>query len=186
MRRVADPQTLKALAHPLRVRLLGSLRTDGPQTASELGRRFDESSGSTSYHLRVLAAHDFIEEDPEQPNARDRRWRARHDYTAWRNRDFDDDPVGSEAARFMRRRQLDNVVAATERFESERAEWGPDWDDASGHSDYAVRLRPEAAAELRRRFKELVDSYADDTATSEDAEIVRIYLAAFPVRDTRY
>ena len=47
--------TLRALTHPLRTRLLGALRVDGPATASELGRRFGESSGATSYHLRRLA-----------------------------------------------------------------------------------------------------------------------------------
>lgn len=103
---VTDPQALKAIAHPLRLRLLGSLRMDGPQTASELGRRFDESSGSTSYHLRVLAKHGFITEDADQPNARDKRWRARHAYTKWNDADFDD-PVGSAAAQVMRDHQLD-------------------------------------------------------------------------------
>lgn len=43
-----DAESLKALAHPLRARLLTALRLEGPATASALGRRFDETSGSTS------------------------------------------------------------------------------------------------------------------------------------------
>ena len=54
---VTDVRALRALAHPLRSRLLGQLRLNGPATASRLGRVVGESSGSTSYHLRQLAAY---------------------------------------------------------------------------------------------------------------------------------
>ncbi len=46
---VNDVRALRALAHPLRNRLLGLLRLDGPSTATLLGKRLVESSGSTSY-----------------------------------------------------------------------------------------------------------------------------------------
>ncbi|HZB35626.1 MAG TPA: helix-turn-helix domain-containing protein, partial [Gaiellaceae bacterium] len=60
-KQVEDLETLRAFVHPLRNRLLGALRIDGPATASELARRFDESSGATSYHLRQLARYGFVE-----------------------------------------------------------------------------------------------------------------------------
>jgi len=183
VKEVTDPQALKALAHPLRLRLLGSLRMDGPQTASELGRRFDESSGSTSYHLRVLAKHDFIAEDTNQPNARDKRWRAQHAYTKWNDADFDD-PVGAAAAQTMRDHQLDNVVNASRRFEGERDAWGEDWSGAAGHSDYAIRLSPQRLRRLRSRFLELIEEEREHG--DDDSPLVRVYLSAFPVNDTEY
>jgi DNA-binding transcriptional ArsR family regulator len=51
---------LKALSHPLRVRLLATLRESGPATATELATLLDTDSASTSYHLRVLAQHGFV------------------------------------------------------------------------------------------------------------------------------
>jgi DNA-binding transcriptional ArsR family regulator len=57
-----DVTAVRALAHPLRLRMLDLLRFDGPATATMLARRLGESSGSTSYHLRQLARHGFIEE----------------------------------------------------------------------------------------------------------------------------
>jgi DNA-binding transcriptional ArsR family regulator len=69
-----DPASLKALAHPLRVELFHAL-AEGPATASQLARRFDESSGATSYHLRQLARFGFIEEDLDRGDGRDRWWR---------------------------------------------------------------------------------------------------------------
>src|SRR4051812_34521811 len=76
--RVTDVRALRALAHPLRNRLLGQLRVNGPATASRLGRAIGESSGSTSYHLRQLAAYGFVEEVEGRGTARERWWRARH------------------------------------------------------------------------------------------------------------
>jgi DNA-binding transcriptional ArsR family regulator len=64
---------VRAAAHPLRLRLLEVLR-EGPATASRLARRLGESSGATSYHLRVLAKHGLIEED-ERRGGRERWWR---------------------------------------------------------------------------------------------------------------
>ena len=69
-----EVDALKALAHPLRVRLFSELSSFGPATASALGARLGESSGSTSYHLRQLEKHGFVREDPERGNARDRWW----------------------------------------------------------------------------------------------------------------
>src|SRR5205085_2756191 len=48
---LTDPGALRALAHPLRIRLLGLLREDGPGTATTLARVVGESTGDTSYHL---------------------------------------------------------------------------------------------------------------------------------------
>ena len=45
---------LKALAHPLRVQILGLLRTYGPATATGLAARLGLTSGALSYHLRQL------------------------------------------------------------------------------------------------------------------------------------
>ena len=78
-RNIDDAQLLRAMAHPLRLRLYGSLVKDGPATASELARRLDESSGATSYHLRMLAKYGFIEDDRERNRGRERAQQGRRD-----------------------------------------------------------------------------------------------------------
>jgi DNA-binding transcriptional ArsR family regulator len=72
--RPMDAAQLRALAHPLRLQLLEVLGSEGPATASQLGRRLGESSGATSYHLRALHRAGMVEE-AEQRNARERWWR---------------------------------------------------------------------------------------------------------------
>ena len=70
------PEALKAFAHPLRMAMYDYLSEHGAATASQLGRRLGESSGQTSYHLRQLERHGFVEDDPAHPRGRDRWWRA--------------------------------------------------------------------------------------------------------------
>ncbi|MDR6868415.1 DNA-binding transcriptional ArsR family regulator [Microbacterium resistens] len=72
--RTLDARALKALAHPLRVRIFDLLAERGPQTASSLATLVGETSGATSYHLRALAAHDLIREVPGRGTARERWW----------------------------------------------------------------------------------------------------------------
>jgi DNA-binding transcriptional ArsR family regulator len=181
-RYVSDVAALKAIAHPLRVRLLGALRMDGPATASELARRFNESSGATSYHLRQLARFGYVEDDPEQPNARDRRWRAAHQYTSWSDADLAGDPEGAEAARWMRERQRAFAARVATAFDDARDSWSAEWQRAAGQNDLAARLTPASLTELTERVQALAEEYAARDAGAPEAEQVVIYLAGFPVR----
>src|SRR3954453_13777813 len=78
---VPDPTALKALAHPVRLRMLGMLRVDGPATATQLAVRLGLKSGGTTHPLRQLAQYGFIEEAPHA-SRRDRWWRASHELTS--------------------------------------------------------------------------------------------------------
>ena len=69
--RKATRAEARALAHPVRLRLIELLR-EGSSTASRLGRELGESSGSTSYHLRALARAGLIEDDPDGGRGRER------------------------------------------------------------------------------------------------------------------
>lgn len=72
--RKLDLESLKALAHPLRVKILDTLSTYGAFTASGLAERLGESSGATSYHLRQLEKHQFVREVAGKGTARERWW----------------------------------------------------------------------------------------------------------------
>jgi DNA-binding transcriptional ArsR family regulator len=77
--RVSNAQELRALAHPLRLRLLEELVVNDPAidtaTATELAERVGESPANCSWHLRQLAKYGYIEEAPGGVG-RERRWRA--------------------------------------------------------------------------------------------------------------
>ncbi|MFT4228277.1 winged helix-turn-helix domain-containing protein [Micropruina sp.] len=73
--RILGSEALKAFAHPLRMSLYAELQRRGPATASQLARALGESSGQTSYHLRQLERHGFVEDDPGHAGGRERWWR---------------------------------------------------------------------------------------------------------------
>lgn len=182
-----DPRSLRALAHPLRVRLLGALREYGPATASALGGRLGESSGATSYHLRQLAAAGLVAEVPERGTARERWWRAAHRGTR----------VDS-VAEFLThpdpevRGALGTLLYAQAAAHAEQLgawlgsmqEWPARWQEASDVSQYTLKLTPGLTRELGERVHALIDSYRDrateDEPDAEDAAQVRIHLHAFP------
>ncbi|HEX8086737.1 MAG TPA: helix-turn-helix domain-containing protein [Solirubrobacteraceae bacterium] len=184
VRRVTEPQDLRALAHPLRLRLLGALRLDGPATASDLARRFGVSSGLTSYHLRALAERGFVEDDPERSGegGRERWWRASHDATEWHVPPPEDDPV-EHAGRVEASRAL-NVEAARMygRWLEKVAVREPDlderWRGASAGGDRWMKLTPDQLRRLSADLQALVERYAAEE--SEDGERVGILYAAFP------
>src|SRR5690348_3900061 len=79
-----DARQVRVLAHPLRARLLGRLRLDGPATATKLAEALATNTGATSYHLRQLAQAGLVLEDPDAGHGRERWWRAAHDVSSWR------------------------------------------------------------------------------------------------------
>src|SRR6516164_10072494 len=89
VKRMTDPRALRALAHPLRLSLLGMLRTEGPLTATQAGELLGESSASCSFHLRQLAKYGLVEETGGG-QGRERPWRATAMYTSWP--DYAEDP----------------------------------------------------------------------------------------------
>ena len=73
-REVRDVEELRALAHPVRQRILRHLRQAGPATSTTLARDLRENSGIMSYHLRLLAQHDFVREVAGRGQGRERWW----------------------------------------------------------------------------------------------------------------
>lgn len=61
-RQITDAQTMRALAHPVRLALLDALRRDGEITATRAAELLGESPGNMSWHLQTLAKYGFIEE----------------------------------------------------------------------------------------------------------------------------
>ncbi len=147
---VDDIDMLKAIAHPLRMKMLGSLRADGPATASELGRRFGESSGSTSYHLRQLERFGFIEEDATQPSARERRWVASHQMTSFPTK-LADSEGGRSLFEVVRRQQLELLQEGLATLTEVRRGFG--------HSDYVVQLDPDDLESLGEDIEAVIDRY---------------------------
>ncbi|GAA3143335.1 MULTISPECIES: ArsR/SmtB family transcription factor [Nonomuraea] len=73
---MADLGAAKALANPLRQRILRELELLGEATSTTLAARLGVTTGGTSYNLRILAEHGFVEEVPERARGKERWWRS--------------------------------------------------------------------------------------------------------------
>ncbi len=72
-----EPDQLKALAHPMRQRLLFELLAREHARAADLAHATGEPANSVSFHLRTLAKAGLIVEAPELArDKRDRVWRS--------------------------------------------------------------------------------------------------------------
>ena len=58
---INDPRLIKALAHPLRVRILSILETRDMASPNEMADELGVSLGVLSYHVRRLLALGFLE-----------------------------------------------------------------------------------------------------------------------------
>lgn len=155
---LTDPKALRALAHPVRIRLLGLLRREGPLTASEAGRRLGESSGSASYHLRQLERFGLVEE-AEGATGRTRPWRATALYTSWPN--VAATPELADAAGAFERIVVARYVERLERWLERRRADPPEWQDAAALGDSLLYLTVDELARLRDELQSLADPYLE-------------------------
>ena len=183
---VTDVRALRALAHPLRNRLLGQLRLHGPATASQLGRAVGESSGSTSYHLRQLAQYGFVEEVEGQGTARERWWRARHRMTSWQPSDIEGQEGGAEVEDELLRMQLDVRGRVLRAWQTQRHELDAAWTAAASLNDHVLRLRPDQsralADELNAVLARWMAAHPSDVP-AEGTELVAVLSDVVPVKE---
>ena len=75
---LSDPRVLRAIAHPVRNRILDELGASGPTRAADIARELGIPANQASFHLRQLAKYGLVEEAPEEArDKRDRVWRRR-------------------------------------------------------------------------------------------------------------
>ncbi len=153
-----DPAAFRALTHPVRIKLVGLLRREGPLTASEAGRRLGESSGSTSYHLRQLARFGLVEEDGGG-RGRERPWRATSLFTSWPN--VPESEELAEASLLLDRLVVMQHLEKIERWFERRADEPPEWGEAASFGDTLLYLDVEELAALRDALRALSEPYLE-------------------------
>lgn len=155
-----DPVSLRGLAHPLRVRILGVLREHGPANATSLSERLGQSTGATSYHLRQLASYGFIVEDTESGRGgRERWWKAAHQGTFLDEEVARHSPETTEAyARAIASQYTERI----DRWLNEATSMPPEWSPAATLSDWRFRLTPAEAKQLHDAIFELVERFRRD------------------------
>ncbi len=177
---LTDPDVLDALAHPVRIDVLGYLISAGPATASACARAVGDTPSNCSYHLRTLARHGLVE-PVDSDDRRQRPWRAT--ITG-----FTLDPDANPRTRASRSAAavLSASVALEQRLVREylsHRDAVPDvWRQADFAGSYTLRVTPDELRELRDQIDGLLRPLIAPVRESAppDAELVHVNVFAFP------
>ena len=154
---VHDPRVLRAIAHPVRVRVLDELGAAGPSRAADIARTLGIPANQASFHLRQLAKYGLVVEAPEAArDGRDRVWRAAHDEGLTINtRELSAAPGGPAAVAVFRR-----SAAATAHDVVRRAYEEPHAPGARSVISHAVlRLTPDEVTALNVELGDVISAW---------------------------
>ncbi|MCG2621744.1 helix-turn-helix domain-containing protein [Arthrobacter sp. I2-34] len=186
---VVGAAALKALAHPLRIRLLEELSRYGAQTASGLATRLGESSGSTSYHLRQLAKHGLVREVRDRGTARERWWERPPGPLVVATPGLATSPATRTAARLVSREfERGRAQALAEFMDHGVDQLDPQWTEAAIISTSSLHLTVEQLREVSEKAERYVRSLAGQYPNEPGAEgtlPVQLHLNVFPLMDGR-
>jgi len=158
---VHDPKILRAIAHPVRNRILTELTASGSMRAADLARELDIPANQASFHLRQLAKYGLVEEDPEAArDKRDRVWRPTSELGLMvRLDDLEQQPGGKAASAVFRQNAASWGHAVVE-----AAYNGPrDPETLRTVNESAVRLTQEEAGQLAGELDAVVASWIKRT-----------------------
>jgi len=182
---ITDPRALRALAHPIRLDLMGLLRRGEPLTATQAGERIGESAASCSFHLRQLAKYGLVEE-AGGGRGRERPWRATAISTEWaaRGADEETDAAGTLLSRVVVERYFQNAIAWLDRRGSE----DPEWIEAGAISDALVYMTTAELRELDEKIRALLEPFLrrleDAEPVAAGARLVSVIALGFPLPES--
>jgi DNA-binding transcriptional ArsR family regulator len=185
------PEALRALAHPLRIRILDLLPSHGPLTASRLGEIVGESSRSTSYHLRQLAKHGLVREVEGKGTARERWWeRTPGGFSI--SSAGKDSPAGRQTAEavnteFLRLRH-ERVMSFVRAGHDADEETLTSWLGATTFTTANKWATPEQMAAIVQAWERFTAEHIDPLSSHEGepgAVPVEIHFDVFPTVDAR-
>ena len=182
---LTDAASMRVLAHPTRLRLLGLLRERGPQTAAQLGDVVDEAPGTVSYHLGKLASIDLIQPaEPQSADRRERWWQATTSVTSWEPADLLDDPDQLAASAALQRQIAHTYAARYVEYVDESPTLPREWVAAAASGDRSLRLTSAELAALRADLESVVARWLDasaahDPAADDGAEPVTVVYQAY-------
>ncbi|GAA3872791.1 helix-turn-helix domain-containing protein [Leifsonia kafniensis] len=184
--RQLDMESLKALAHPLRVKILDTLSTYGDFTASGLAERLGESSGSTSYHLRQLERHGFVREVTGKGTGRERWWARMPGAINLDSDELFDSPANRAVTKTVVREFERSRSGLLSDFQDRGLDVLPhEWLVGSVVSTMSLKLTTEQLKEVSKQWDLFVEAHIDQYRgqTGPHLRPVQIHFNAFPVVD---
>lgn len=177
-RNITDPKALRALAHPLRWKLLEFIGREGTATATQCAQETGESVANCSYHLNTLAKYHYVEQ-AEGGQGREKPWRLVSQSQSWNDASDDkDEALAAQAASIA---FLDHAFTQIrERTLAINLEPG-EWRDVLGINNSNDYLTAAEVQELREAVLELMSKFEDrrqdPSKRPEGARFVNLFIS---------
>lgn len=143
---VNDPLALRALAHPVRLKLSALVGREGTLTAADAARQLGISQALASHHLHQLAKYGFVE-PAESEDQRARPWKL----TATSSRFVDDQPGARAAQDVLERYVVEQAGHQLAQWQQRREEVDDGrWIELTDVANGVVYLTLEEMAEFRQ------------------------------------
>ena len=184
---LTDPRAMRAYAHPVRMALIGLLRTQGPLTATQAAEQLGESSGTCSFHLRQLAKYGFVEQ-VQGADARERPWRVVH--TSYSAEGIEEQAGGPAAMAVLEQVTAERAVEDLIEWHERRGEWSEGWRSHTGVGRSTLYLTEQEAIQLTDAMDALLGEFAeqrplDDIASRPEGSVpVEFTLIVVPRKST--
>ena len=183
---ISDPDTLKAIANPIRLALLEALLT-GPLTATEAAKEIGETPTTCSFHLRMLARYGFVEETGGG-KGRARPWRRIS--TGWTIPPESDDPDFVDSTRQAHAVMLDRYFTRARRAILGLSLETPQWRNAIIGEESMFLVTAEELAEFKEAFERMQQSFIERWAPRREgkaeaphgARVIEVLLFGVPVQ----
>ena len=189
-REITDVRVIAALAHPVRVQILGYLLVNGARTATECAVVAGATPSACSYHLRHLERFGLVERADDagpgevgnrQSDGRERRWRTTATGFSFGGRPSTDDRAMAAARHAQVAATVDEGSRLAKAFLAAADELPPEWRDASEFSTYGLLVSPDELGDLIARIDAIVRPFIGLTREDppSDARPVHVTLQAF-------
>lgn len=183
---LTDPRALRALAHPVRLALVGLLRREGAMTATQAAGHIGSSPSNCSFHLRQLAKYGLVEEAPGG-RGRERPWGATAFFTSWPN--VAHDPELAAASGLLSAVVVERLFEDVMRWLEAKPADPPEWQEAAGFGDTMLYLTAEELAELSADLQRLQQRFSErrvapDLRPQGSRRVIAIHFAFPDPRET--
>lgn len=178
-------ETLRAVLHPVRRRIVDYLHLHGPSQVGTLARELSQQVGSVSHHLRMLERVGVVSRARDlETDGRTSWWRLERVGLSWSVDDFDA-PAERVQAKAAEKLNLDYQFGKLMEWKRVRERAPQAWRDAAASYDFSALASPAEVEELWRRvstamteWREWCEARADDGSRAP----VFGYVHVFPSR----
>ena len=181
--RVTDVGAFRALANPVRYRILGHLLAMGPQTASECASYVGATPSNCSYHLRELARFGLVERVSDgSADGRDRPWRTTSTGYSYELAAADRaDAAARLASDRLAHLGIDDDARLAHLAFDHHEQQPKEWREVESNATYGLRVTADELRDIAERVDAILRPYIGLTraAVPEDARPVHVTFRAF-------